>query len=290
MGYSARYHVASLAAVFLALAVGLLLGAEFGDEVVTGTAKNLEQSLKGDLEDAKSDIASLEAELDRESRFADAVYPALAGSTLPDRSIGIVALGGSDDDLRRDIEEALAPTGADIAQLAVVREPPDLDALAELAPGGRSPRSPRAQETLAIQRAGTSLVTGGAFYDRARETLLSSFSGSADPLDGVIVVRDRPELDGDEEEDADRLERDLVDGILRPGVPVVGVERTDADPSSISGFGSYGLTTVNDMDLVAGQVALVYALQGAQGSFGVGETADELVPPLLRRADTTTEP
>ncbi len=34
MGYSARYHAASLAAVFLALAIGILIGVGLGDNVV----------------------------------------------------------------------------------------------------------------------------------------------------------------------------------------------------------------------------------------------------------------
>jgi hypothetical protein len=48
------------------------------------------------------------------------------------------------------------------------------------------------------------------------------------------------------------------------------------------------MTTVDAVDLVAGRVALVYALRGAQGNFGVGENADELVPALLRRPGATT--
>ena len=37
LGYSARYHAASLAAVFLALAVGILIGAGLGDNVLSDT-------------------------------------------------------------------------------------------------------------------------------------------------------------------------------------------------------------------------------------------------------------
>jgi hypothetical protein len=293
MGYSARYHAASLAAVFLALAVGLLIGAEFGDELINDTARNLEQGLKGDLEEADARIADLEDDLSRQLRFADAVYPALAAETLPGRSLALVALGNRPEDLREDIVEALQPTGAEISQLAVVREPPDLEALEGLLPATtRSPRSASKRQDLAARRAGASLVEGGAFYDHAREALLSSFSGQADALDGVILVRDQPAAaqDGDDAEETDAFEESLIDGMVSVGIPVVGVERTDADPSSIAFFDGQGLTTVDDVDLVAGSVALVYALRGAQGNFGVGEGADDLLPGLLRRAGSTTAP
>ena len=45
MGYSARYHATSLIAVFLALAIGILIGAEFGGDALDNTRKNLEHSL-----------------------------------------------------------------------------------------------------------------------------------------------------------------------------------------------------------------------------------------------------
>ena len=54
MGYSARYHATSLIAVFLALAIGILVGAEFGGDALTSTRKDLEHSLVGNLQDARA--------------------------------------------------------------------------------------------------------------------------------------------------------------------------------------------------------------------------------------------
>ena len=42
MGYSARYHAASLAAVFLALAIGILIGAQWGSDVLNSTREDLD--------------------------------------------------------------------------------------------------------------------------------------------------------------------------------------------------------------------------------------------------------
>lgn len=292
MGYSGRYHVASLAAVFLALAVGILIGAAFGADVLDDIGRDLEESLQGDLDEANAEIAALEEQLAQQQRFADAVYPALAADTLPGRSLALVAFGGRPEAIREDVLAALAPTGAEVTQLAVVREPPDTAALAGLF-GGERPRQAereRRRAELAARRVGTALVEGGGLYDRARETTLSAFSGAAEPVDGVVVARQRPALEGPEEAASEALEREFIAGMLAAGVPVVGAERTDADPSSTAFFDSLGLTTVDNIDTVAGRVALVYALRGAQGNFGVGEEADELVPGLLRRPGATTAP
>ena len=82
-------------------------------------------------------------------------------------------------------------------------------------------------------------------------------------------------------EKANQLESALMDGITGTRVAAVGVETTSADPSSISFFQSSDLASVDDIDLTAGRLAMVFALLGAEGSFGVKSSADRLLPDLL---------
>ena len=55
-------------------------------------------------------------------------------------------------------------------------------------------------------------MVGGPFYDAAREALLSSFSGTTSPVDGVIVVRQRPQLEGPEEAASKTIEESSSTG------------------------------------------------------------------------------
>jgi hypothetical protein len=75
---------------------------------------------------------------------------------------------------------------------------------------------------------------------------------------------------------------------MRTGLPIVGVEQTDADPSSIGLYRAHGMASVDDLDETAGAVSLVYALRGAKGSFGSGPEATRLIPPLRRVRRQTT--
>ncbi len=75
MGFSARYHAASLAAVFLALAIGILIGSQIGGDVLNSTREDLESSLTSDLNDARSEIDDLNQQLDRSDEFGNSVYP-----------------------------------------------------------------------------------------------------------------------------------------------------------------------------------------------------------------------
>src|SRR5918994_2346747 len=142
-GYSARYHAASLAAVFLALAIGILIGVGFGDDVVSGTTEQLEQSLQNDVQDARQDAEELRGELDREREFGEAVYPALVGDDLTGERVAVIALGGLSGGVADDVTRALDPAGAEIAEVAVVRVPPDVGALAGQLEGTRHSRLKR---------------------------------------------------------------------------------------------------------------------------------------------------
>jgi hypothetical protein len=289
MGYSGRYHAASLAAVFLALAIGILIGVGLGHNVVSGTTKNLEQSLKSDLAAARGRADDLQGQLNRHADFEQAVYPALTGRVLEGDRVAVVALGGLPDDLKGDVQAVVgpdSPSGAALAEVAVLREPPSLPDIAAAAPKGsqgRKVRRDRAAVAGVGRRLGQALVSGGPAYKRFRGAMLEQVSGRPGGIGAAIVIRDQPDdLGPHQAAETDTLESGLLDGLESNGaIPVVGVERSDADPSQIGFFKGAGVTgTVDSVDLVSGRVALVYALNGSEGNYGVKSTADRLLPGL----------
>ncbi len=289
MGYSGRYHAASLAAVFLALAIGILIGVGLGHNLLSGAQKDLESSLKSDLSNTRNRNQTLQAELNQGHDFADQAYPALVGNLLSGKRIAVVALGGLPDGIKSDIEAVAgsnSPTSAKLSEVAILREPPDLHALAAASrntPWRSAARDPDALSSLS-RHFGRGLVAGGAALSRYKDTLLTGISGNPSRIDAVIVVRNRPSEMGSAESAAtDRVESGILAGLEQGGqaVPVVGVERSEADPSSIAMFDSSGVgATVDSTDLTSGRVALAYALAGAQGNFGIKASADRLLPAL----------
>jgi hypothetical protein len=285
MGYSARYHATSLIAVFLSLAIGILIGAEFGGDALTGTRKDLEHSLVGNLQDARSRADQLSGELGRSNEFAERVYPVLTRNAgLDGKRVAIVALGGFPSDVSGAVEEALAPTGAKLVGVGVVREPVDVNGLAGALSQTRffDLQSNPDQLTALGRGLGRQLVIGGTLPEFVRGQLFSRASGSFGALDAVIVVRDEPQDLGQVQRGkATQLESALLGGMTATRTPVVGVETTRTEPSSISFFQSNDLATVDDVDLTAGKLAMVFAMLGAEGSFGVKSSAGRLLPDLL---------
>ncbi len=284
MGYSSRYHASSLIAVFLALAIGILIGAEFGGQTLNSTRRDLEHSLTGNLQDARERADQLSAELGRANEFGTRVYPVLVRGHLEGQRIGLLALGNLSGEVSSEIEGALGPTGGRLVGVGVVREPVDLHALAGDLAKTRFADIARSPETLSAFGVGLGrqLVRGGTLLERVRGHFFSRASGNFGALDGMIVVREQPEALGPAQRtSAAQLESGLMGGLVATKSPVVGVETSNAEPSSVSFFQGNDLSSVDDIDLVAGRLAMVFALLGAEGSFGIKSSADRLLPDLL---------
>lgn len=280
--FSFRYHATSLIAVFLALGIGVLLGVSIGEEgVVSGARKGLEDSLRGDLRDVRNSNSDLRGELRIRDDFERQSYPSLVADLLPGFRIGVVAMGNLTSSYSPAVRDAADPAGADIASVSVIRAPLRLGDLAQDLRRTQFSRLDRDGDQLASfgRRLGRQLVNGGGIVERTRKSLLSSSRGEYRGLDGIVYVRDREGLKGSERSDQDRFESAFIGGLRSTDAQIVAVETRDTDPSQIPFLKQQGLTSVDDLDLIAGHAALVYALLGADGAFGVKQTADQLLPP-----------
>lgn len=285
--FSFRYHAISLVAVFLALGIGILAGVSIGEEgVVSGARRGLENSLRGDLRDARERNSDLRSDLSIRDDFERQSYPGLVADLLPDFRVGIVAIGDLSPKYSSAVRDAVEPAGAQIASVSVIRAPLPLDRIAQDVRGTSLAGADEDRDKLAKlgERIGRQLGNGGGFIDRVDRSFFSTSRGDYRGLDGIVWIRDREGLKGDERAVEDRIEGAVIRGMRSTEAEVVGVESRDADPSQIQFMSRQGLTTVDDIDLVAGRAALVYALLGASGQFGVKSTADQLLPqPPLER-------
>jgi len=285
MGYSARYHAASLAAVFLALAIGILIGSQWGSDVLNSTRKDLESSLTSDLNDARGQIDDLERQQEWSGEFGGAVYPLLTDNRLHERQIGLIGLGPLPSGVTDAVESAIAPTGGDLVAVGAIRQPPSRDDLAGALEGTRLASIETNDEALAGygRTVGRQLVNGGRILNATRSDLMSQSSGQFGDLDGLIIYRADPEDEDPETvETAEKLDRAIIEGAASTNARLVGVETFSTDPSTLGFLRDRNLTTVDNVDQPAGKVSLVYALNGAEGAFGVKDGSSRLLPELLR--------
>lgn len=276
-----RYHAVSLVAVLVALVVGVLLGVAIGDAgLVSSAEKSVRESLRADVDAASRDRRAAERALAAEQRYSEAAYPLLVAGRLTGMRIGLLFLGRPSEKVADQAREALEGTGGLLTGTLAVRRPPVLGALAGSAEGTRYEALDEDERLIEPfgRRIGAQLVRGGVLLRREADALFSTRAGSLGPFDAVVVSRSQPELEGRPREHSAALEDGIAAGLEAGPVPVVGVEFSDSDRSQIGWYRDRGLSSVDNLDSVAGHAALVFALAGTTGGFGTGPRAESLLP------------
>jgi hypothetical protein len=296
--FDLRYHLASLAAVFIALAVGILLGV-----AISGKLSNAEntalRSENRDLSNAVKDSSARVDVIERRSQAAEKLleltYPALMENLLDGTGFAVLFIGPVDGTVRSAIERTLvdAGSGSPVRLLAVDTpiEPADLEGALNASPE-LAQYSQGGDDFGDLGDAlGRELVEGGGtpLWSALSSTLIEERSGATLPqVDGVVVAQTwtPPENPTAEQDKQTRATESLVDGLLgglrESGVPVVGVETTSETDSAIDLYRRQGVSSVDDVETLAGRVALALLLAGGEpGHYGVKDSAsDGVAPPI----------
>ena len=85
-----RYHLVSLIAVFLAVALGIVIGTTALNEPILADIKNQVSALENDKRSLEDRTQSLQAQLDTSDAFDEAVAPALVDGALAGKSVLLV--------------------------------------------------------------------------------------------------------------------------------------------------------------------------------------------------------
>ena len=304
--FDLRYHAASLAAVFLALALGVLLGV-----AISGKVSNTQESaqkaiidrLTKDLAAEGERTAAARSRGEAAERVVEDAYPSLMEGRLPGKRFAVLFLGGVDGGLRSAIERTLADGGSGapmrMTALALPLDPKGLQDL--LAPQSTLAAYASGKDWSDLGRdLGRELVLGGVapLWGAVAGQLVEERSGTSFPrVDGVIVVRSwSPAPSGVAEVVARRRATEpfidgVLDGLQATGVPVVGVEKLGTEPadSAIDLYRKHGVSSVDDADTVAGRLALGLLLAGAEpGHYGVKDSASDGVTPPIEPVPAAT--
>ncbi len=275
-----RYHAVSLAAVFLALVVGLLLGVAIGDaNLVSDAQHSLAKSLQSKVDAAAGVESQLRGQIAARRQYEAAVYPALVANRLKNKRIGLLFLGNTSDDIAQAVRNSIDPSGGSVPLVAPVSEPPDLNAVASQATGfGVIATDPSLLRRYGFLL-GRQIVHGhGRLLNEVQATALPGYNGTLGKLDGVVLVRSDGNNEPATQNKIDTFDAGLAAGLASTNVPVVGVETSDTTPSTVPWFTQQSLSSVDDLDDIAGQSALVFSLAGARGAYGTKGTAQALVP------------
>ncbi len=74
------------------------------------------------------------------------------------------------------------------------------------------------------------------------------------------------------------LDLPLMNYFLAQNIPVYGVETSDVDYSYMKQYQKLNVSTVDNIEMIPGQLSLVMAVYGKPGNYGIKTTARQLMP------------
>jgi hypothetical protein len=299
--FGLRYHAVSLAAVFIALAIGILLGVavsgkatDVGEDAELQNLRDDNDRLQEELESARAQADAATARGEGADQLFARAYPALMQGRLEGRNVAVVFLGPVDGSVRAEVEGAIADAdGGAPARVIALDVPVDQ---------GQLTASLQGDEVLAAfadeggdfsslgRELGRQVVAGDStLWTSLQSQLIEEQSGlTSTPIDAAVVVTTwAPPEDADAEAEAEAqptatLIEGLVSGLDGSGIPVVGVASSEDPAEVVEGFRDRGISSVDDIDVAPGRLALALLLAGGEpGHYGFGPNAEDgSIPPI----------
>jgi hypothetical protein len=313
---SLRYHIVSLVAVFLALALGIVVGSTVLQEGTVSALRATSQEVRQRSEENRTENLILKQEISRLQTFGTAVLPELVQDRLKGRSVVLVDTDKVDSGLRDGVRKVLEDAGANVdGQITFADDRLALGADADrtamarlLAVEAAAPDVVRGElvEKLAARLAtstalpqedgqrASDMLTGLQDADFLADLKLSRpLAAGTDPFprQGSIFVLLGPAATATTALAPDAFLVPLADQVsTQTGGPVAGAEAA-AVPKQMSWIlalrdnraVSRRVSGIDSVDTVYGQLALVQALQGSlqqlpAGQYGIKDGASGLLP------------
>lgn len=270
-----RYHLASLAAVFGALIIGILLGVAMKE----GPAlSNQVQDLRKEFSRSES-LRNIDKNADQ---FNLRTQELLVRYRLQGRNIALVSNAVPESaDLISPLHDTLTLAGATVTTQILIK--PGMHTLTTdkifavyQAMGVSDPPAKPVPGDL-LRRVARSIGhdSAGAIDVLRQKKLIKVMGNPAQPVSAIIFlggVTDTANYVSD-------LDVPFLRGCLDSGTTVVATEPFDAPQSAMKSYQDVVPFTIDNIDRVAGRSALVLALAAGQhGHFGYKPTADDVAP------------
>jgi len=303
-----RYHVVSLTAVFLALAIGLIVGTAALNGPLSDELKHQVNQLSAQNKQYRGQVDLLNADVAQREQFATEVAPQLLANKLAGKSVLVVSMQQSNtyvDDMIHDLQLAGAKVTGKMEVSDDFVKPANNESLLQLAsqanltldiPG--LPTNSNGVETASALLAAVLLNHTPPVQALARKSVLSAYEDQhmittdgdvTGPADAVILLATPPYTDEDAAAENQNTVT-MIDQFDEAGHIVVGAAGSAGQGNvigAVTGDASLSKTvsTVDNINTPQGQIAAALALTeqidfDRTGHYGVASSAASLLPTL----------
>lgn len=312
-----RYHLVSLISVFLALAVGIILGAGPLQGAIGETLTEQVDALRAERTDLRTELDATQSALDGDERYLEAAGAQLVTGSLQDDRIAIVQLGEVPQDEADGVLNQLTTAGANVVSTSVLTEA-WTDAAEEssretVAEGLRAnlgeaaPEGDDASETLgaalALALTGTENGTERSAQATDLEAQLERFGfieagdEQTEPAEALVLLvgsAGQPQETADGTTEEAEPTPDVWTAVTRAAQDVSGAAvlagPTDEPGDTVQAVRddeeiAAEVTTVSGINRLVGRInvplAVAARMDGVVGQYGLEDDATAVIPPVV---------
>lgn len=298
---SFRYHLVSLVAVFLALALGIVIGTTALNGPITKDLRRQVNDAKKQRDTLAQQVKTLQGQVDDAGQFAATYGDQLVAGSLKDQNVVAVVLPGASGDMRdgiaREVSAAGGHVSAEVTLTKTYLDPSHGSAIVSLVTNAHPIgwTAPETNDAAALGGSLLSYVLLGQGNQTDLTQVLAQFSElhmlesdgqNITPAKTVVVIGHGTVSAKDY---ASQAELALVSALAKAGGHVVVAGDAESDTGGgivaavrTSNTANAAVSTVDNADNPSGQVSAVLALAGADkgqvGHYGTGKGADALYP------------
>lgn len=276
-----RYHVVSLTAVFLALAIGLVVGTAALNGPLVDDLNDRVNGLSNHNNQLREQIDNLEKEVNSQENFAVEVAPHVLAGQLTERRVAVVSLPAANK-YADSVVEALTVAGAKVVGRVTIQDkmtdPANKAELADLAHNapasvGALPRNREGVETSSALLAAVLMEMTPAVPAVDRDKVLATYQDKGyiavdgqigEVAEAVVVIAGTPYVDRDATEKNEAMltvvaQFDTAGPVVLAGTGVAGEGNTVAEVRGDPALNKT-ISTVDNVQTAQGRIATVMAL------------------------------
>ncbi|HLR34365.1 MAG TPA: copper transporter [Tissierellales bacterium] len=288
MSPNIKYYVVTIAAIFLALGIGIYIGftldahnllIEQKDDIVTKIEEKFDY-LNDENKDLKEEVSELEKENNKYNDYIETIYSSVIKDRLKNINVAIVET--NDDYVYSGIGKTLELAGANVASITTIKDRYLSEELLEKI-NNSLPESESIKDNL-IEGGVINLTEGiikgekNELMQKLRENDAVNFVGNYDiPIDFVIIAGG---TESKESNNISQIDKNIIEVAKGLEVPIIGIEKEKVNYSYTEGYKDYRISTVDNVDSTIGKTALILSMEGRPGNYGVKPGAEELLPNL----------
>jgi hypothetical protein len=286
-----RYHVVSIVAVFLALGLGIIIGANLGKTVNLEYEKQIDrleltyQKIREDQKLLQTSLQAKDNEIEISNQFQKAIVPNLITNRLLGKRIAIIRTNETVNfKYPKQLVSLLRQAGAEVTSITTFTKTLNLN-------------DPQFKTELVdafdLPMADESNLLGSVFLKTAQIIIRGQGSSQLAFLQNKELIQlwgeyNRGYIDTvifwgggttPESNHQNDIDLPLLDAMRKIGVTIIGVEPSFVPDSYMRLYQAKCQGTVDNIDTPPGEVTLVYLLaSGKKGYYGVKDTARGLIP------------